>query len=204
MMMILNSLFKMQATVLWWLICDTLCFRNGTSLSNLSLTKCEVSLLLLMYIEGGVWSTGHTVRWSSLHWQLQTKISRYQAAGRHCKTSDHISSLFCLLSVCLLRGNVGVQSRKAVVLRIYSGIEPNPEPHSNRPAPLSICDCQPPTSWSCHIQDATPSTIEHSVSLQLMYGTICHLSSTLRLWTPSRTISRHISSSSRTAADVLF
>ena len=38
-----------------------------------------------------------------------------------------------------------------------------------------------------------------------VYGTICHLPSTLRLlWTPSRSISRHISSSRHRATDVLF
>jgi len=46
--------------------------------------------------------------------------------------------------------------------------------------PDSVCDRQPPTSWSCNVHDAAPSATEHLLSLQLVYGTICHLSSALR------------------------
>jgi len=71
----------------------------------------------------------------------------------------------------------------------------------------SVCDRQPPTSWSCHVHDAAPSTTEHLLSLQLVYGseqsascrTLCDLFEQLQ---ESRIISRHISSIRHTAAYV--
>jgi len=71
--------------------------------------------------------------------------------------------------------------------------------------PDNVWDRQPHTSWSCHVHDSAPLAIEHSELLQRAYGTICHLLSALRLlWTPSRDILRHTSSTVHTAADVLF